>query len=201
MKKTGELLIGESQSQMIKPQNIVQIFSSPRKRARHTLELILEAVPPKIREKIPVEYDDDLTEWNYGRYEGLKTAEIRKSRHDRGIDPPDHDWSIWSDGCEDGEDYKQVTERLDRFIKKVKSIHVKALNDGQPSDIIVVAHGHILRCLVARWVGRDLNVDPALMLDAGGVGVLSYQHHNINEPSIYMAGAFRVPVEEKGADI
>ncbi|KAI5966422.1 uncharacterized protein KGF55_000731 [Candida pseudojiufengensis] len=201
MEKTGELLIGEHESQMIKPQNIVQIFSSPRLRARHTTQLLLKAIPPEIRSKIPVEYDEDITEWNYGQYEGLTTAEIRKSRHDRGIDPPDHDWSIWSDGCEGGENYKKVTTRLDRFIQKVRSIHVKALNDGQPCDIIVVGHGHILRSLVARWVSREINTDPALMLDAGGVGVLSYQHHNIDEPSIYLAGAFRVPVEQKGADV
>ena len=201
MRKTGECLIGPSATNMIRPQNITKIFSSPRRRAKHTTELLLESVPSEIRDKIPIEYDDDIREWDYGEYEGKKTAAIRQSRLERGLDTCDRPWLIWRDGCEGGEDYKQVTERVDRFINKVKLIHVKALEDCEPSDIIVVAHGHILRCLVARWVEREIDHDPKLMLDAGGVGVLSYQHHNIHEPAIYLSGAFTVPVEEQGADM
>ena len=201
MRKTGECLIGPSATNMIRPQNITKIFSSPRRRAKHTTELLLESVPSEIRDKIPIEYDDDIREWDYGKYEGKKPAEIRQSRLERGLDTCDRPWLIWRDGCEDGENYRQVTERVDRFINKVKLIHTKALEDCVPSDIIVVAHGHILRCLVARWVEREIDHDPKLMLDAGGVGVLSYQHHNIHEPAIYLSGAFTVPVEEQGADI
>lgn len=201
MKATGRALIGNNPLNMIRPQNITNIFTSPRLRAKHTAELLLEDIPKDFRDKIPVVVDEDLAEWNYGKYEGLKTAEIRQSRWDRGVDPPNHKWMIWSDGCEDGENYQDVTKRLDKFIDRILKIHGKYMKDGEPSDIIVIAHGHILRCLVARWVHRELNSDPQLMLDAGGVGVLSYQHHNIEEPAIYLAGAFTVPVEEKGADV
>lgn len=72
MRRTGECLIGPSRTNMIKPENITKIFSSPRRRARHTTQLILEAIPPEIRDKIPIEYDDDIREWDYGDYEGKK---------------------------------------------------------------------------------------------------------------------------------
>ncbi|CAK9438339.1 uncharacterized protein LODBEIA_P25630 [Lodderomyces beijingensis] len=201
MKATGEALFGNQPLNLIDPAHITHIFTSPRLRARHTTELILEAIPAQVRSHIDVEVDDDLAEWYYGKYEGMKPDEIRRYRWDHGVDPPEHKWSIWSDGCEDGENYRDVTTRIDRFIAKLLSIQRKYMEADEASDIIVVAHGHILRCLVARWVHRELSTDPQLMLDAGGVGVLSYQHHNLDEPAIYLAGAFTVPVDEKSDDI
>lgn len=200
MRNTGRGLIGPGDLQMVKPEHISHVFVSPRIRVRHTAELLFEGVDEKIKNSIPFTVDEDVREWDYGQYEGLKTAEIVKLRKDKGLDP-DSKWSIWRDGCEGGEQHFQVAERLDRFIKKINKIHEEAIEKGEPSDIIVVAHGHILRCLVARWVQRELNCNPQLMLDAGGVGVLSYEHHNVAEPAIYLAGAFTTPVEEVGDDI
>ncbi|CAI5757973.1 unnamed protein product [Candida verbasci] len=201
MRNTGKALIGNSPLNMIKPQNLTHIFVSPRKRAQQTCELILESLDENCKNLLKIETDQNIREWEYGDYEGLKTQEIRDSRHKRKIDPPTRTWNIWRDGCENGENYLDVTERLDEFIKKIQAIHAKSLEEDKPSDVIVIAHGHILRCLVTRWVRKELNKDPMLMIDAGGVGVLSYQHHNVDEPSIYLAGAFTVPVEEEGADV
>ncbi|KAI3406324.2 hypothetical protein KGF56_000805 [Candida oxycetoniae] len=199
MRATGKSLIGHDPLNMINPKNITHVFTSPRSRAILTTQALLEHIHQELT--APVLLDDDLAEWRYGEYEGMKTDEIRKSRKDRGIDAPDHRWTIWEDGCEGGEDYKDVTKRLDRFISRILEIHGKYLKESEPSDILVVAHGHILRCLVARWVHRELNKDPQLILDAGGVGVLSYQHNNIEEPAIYLAGAFTIPVHEMGEDV
>ncbi|EGW32998.1 uncharacterized protein SPAPADRAFT_60322 [Spathaspora passalidarum NRRL Y-27907] len=203
MRNTGKHLIGDVHTNMIKPKSITHVFVSPRLRARHTAELLLESVDPKIRDQIPVVIDEDIREWEYGDYEGLKTAEIIELRKSRGLDKdlaPGDTWNIWRDGCEGGEIHTDVKARLDRFISKIQAIHAKSIEDQVASDVIVIAHGHILRCFCARWVQRELNRNPQLMLDAGGVGVLSYQHHNVNEPAIYLAGAFTVPVEEEGAD-
>lgn len=63
--------------------------------------------------------------------------------------------------------------------------------------MLIVAHGHILRALAARWVGKRLEENPSLILEAGGVGTLSYEHHNIEEPAILLGGAFVVDVVEK----
>ena len=49
-----------------------------------------------------VKLEEEITEWDHGMYEGWLGSEIRASRKERGMDK-DADWSIWSDGCEDGE--------------------------------------------------------------------------------------------------
>ena len=88
--------------------------------------MLFEGVDEKIKNSIPFTVDEDVREWDYGQYEGLKTAEIVKLRKDKGLDP-DSKWSIWRDGCEGGEQHFQVAERLDRFIKKINKIHEEAI--------------------------------------------------------------------------
>lgn len=201
MKCTGKNLIGDKPSQLIKPANVKNIITSPRTRAKQTVELLLESVPELDKKHIVVHEDNDIREWEYGDYEGLLTQQIIDLRQSRGLDKDsDHVWNIWQDGCENGEVHSQVSDRIDNLIAKIRGWHKTALENDEACDTIVVAHGHILRCFVARWVGRDINKNPDFLLDAGGVGVLSYAHHNINEPAIYLAGAFVVPMEEEDAE-
>ncbi|ODV82543.1 hypothetical protein CANARDRAFT_30739 [[Candida] arabinofermentans NRRL YB-2248] len=194
MEKTGEALMGH----LIDATHVKLIITSPRTRAIRTKDLLFKSVDPKITSEIPHDIDEDIREWEYGDYEGLLTKDIKKLRSDRGLGS---NWNIWRDGCENGEDYKQVTERVDNLISKIRKVHKAAFESGDHCDVIVVAHGHILRCFAARWVGREINVNPDFMLDAGGVGVLSYQHHCIDEPALLLAGAFYVPVEEESDDL
>jgi probable phosphoglycerate mutase len=77
---------------------------------------------------------DDLREWDYGADEGRTTAEIRRDR--RG-------WSIWRDGPSGGERLADVAARADRVIARAHD---------QPGDVLVFAHGHVLRVLAARWL-------------------------------------------------
>lgn len=196
MRNTGKHLIGSTPFQMIKPKNIKLILTSPRLRATHTADLLLEGVDELAKLEIPVVIDEDLREWEYGDYEGLKTDEIIELRKLRGLDQDGETWNIWKFGCENGEQHEDVTARLDRLIRRIRKVHAQAIEDNVECDVIVVAHGHILRCFAARWVGRPIDRNPQLLLDAGGVGVLSYQHCNIEEPAFYMSGAFVVPVEE-----
>lgn len=201
MRNTGKQLIGSTPFQLISPEDLKYVFISPRKRAKQTADLLLEGLDDEARQNIQVVEDDNVREWEYGDYEGKLKEEIVQLRRERGIDDPSHTWDIWSDGCENGENHQQVADRLDNAIARIRDIHRKALDEKKACDVIVVAHGHSLRCFVARWVGRPLSKNPQLMLDAGGVGVLSYQHHNIEEPAIYLAGAFVVPVEEEGKSL
>lgn len=200
MRNTGKHLIGNSPFQLIKSENIQLIITSPRLRATHTAELLLESISDLHRLKIPVVVDEDLREWEYGDYEGLKTNEIIELRKSRGHEKNGEKWNIWQYGCENGENHEQVTARLDRLIARIRKIHAQAMEDNVECDVVIVAHGHILRCFAARWVGRPINVNPQLLLDAGGVGVLSYQHCDINEPAFYLSGAFVVPVDEEGSE-
>jgi len=87
MQKTGEAMVGEDR--LICPDLLLQVYCSPRKRAMQTLELL------GLPKQVPAEVTDSLSEWDYGKYEGLKTAEIKQRAGE--------DWDMWKDGCEGGE--------------------------------------------------------------------------------------------------
>jgi probable phosphoglycerate mutase len=120
-----------------------------------------------------------IREWDYGKYEGLTTPQIKASRAERGLSA---DWDIWRDGCEGGESPEDVTKRVDELIAEIRERWHKGRfgkgagwkgSDGTgPNDVLIVAHGHILRAFAARWVGVDLRGNPSLILEAGGVGTL-----------------------------
>ncbi|KAF4119871.1 sedoheptulose-bisphosphatase [Geosmithia morbida] len=142
-----------------------------------------------------IEITEDVREWDYGDYEGITSPEIRKIRADQGYKGT---WDIWKDGCPGGESPQDVTDRLDRLINDIRQkyqapvIDNHKTEDGTNGDVLIVAHGHILRALATRWVGKTLQDGPAFLLEAGGVGTLSYEHHKIDEPAILLGGSFVV---------
>ncbi|KAF2749181.1 phosphoglycerate mutase family protein-like protein [Sporormia fimetaria CBS 119925] len=212
---TGKALVGDDR--LIVPGNLAHIYVSPRHRAQRTLELLhlgtsaqypwnpptsptTSSNPPSSpstpRTKASITIDPRLAEWNYGSYEGLKSGEIREERKKKGLNA---DWDIWRDGCENGEMPREVAERVDSLIREIREKwHEGRFGErGRPNDVLLVAHGHVLRALAARWVGVELEKGPSLILEAGGVGTLSYEHHSIDEPAILLGGAFVVDVVEK----
>lgn len=98
---TGKILVGPGR--LIDPANLAHVFISPRKRAQATFDLLFgdEGKVPLMQEG-KVSTTDELAEWDYGKYEGLLTKEIRERRESQGLDK-DKPWDIWRDGCEDGE--------------------------------------------------------------------------------------------------
>lgn len=129
---------------------------SPLLRARRTAELL----------ELPgVVIDDDLAEWDYGAYEGLTTAEISESTGG--------DWSIWRDGVvpgdTPGETLDHVSERIDRVLQRVHA----ALDEG---DVALVAHGHSLRVLAARWLGEPADKGAMFRLETATFSVLGHEH-------------------------
>ena len=88
---------------LIDPSKLAHVFISPRKRAQATFELLFESVDKEqLLKGSKVSTTEALAEWDYGKYEGLLTKEIRAGRRERGLDK-DRPWDIWRDGCEDGE--------------------------------------------------------------------------------------------------
>ncbi|KAL9103937.1 MAG: hypothetical protein Q9163_001085 [Psora crenata] len=152
-----------------------------------------------------VQVTQDIREWDYGDYEGLTSAQIREKRRRSGeAEGGGREWDIWRDGCPGGESPADVTTRLDRLIADIRTnFHKEAIGKpeddkgAQKSDVLLVAHGHILRAFAMRWIRRDLGEGVSLLLEAGGVGTLSYEHHNIDEPAILLGGAFMVDLVEK----
>ncbi|AMD19107.1 HBR206Cp [Eremothecium sinecaudum] len=223
MRKTGSAIF---QNNYIVPEHITYVFTSPRTRARQTVDLVLESLSENQRKNIRIVVDEDLREWEYGDYEGLLTHEIIALRKSRGLDQ-DRPWNIWRDGCENGETSEQFGLRLSRAISRIQHLHRIHQKEGRPSDILVFAHGHALRYFAGLWMKLGVTADvppgandihtwdddtvpatkltqysllqdnPNFLLDAGGIGVLSYSHHNIDEPALALAGAFVCDVEEE----
>lgn len=131
-------------------QEFTRVLVSPLRRARETAELA------GIRG--PAEICDDLAEWDYGEYEGRTSAEIQVERPG---------WTIWDGGVVGGETIEEVAERADRMCARIRELE---------GDVAVVAHGHILRILAARWMGLDPHVGGHLVLDAAALSRLGHEH-------------------------
>jgi broad specificity phosphatase PhoE len=110
-------------------------------------------------------------------------------RKERGLDK-EKPWDIWRDGCEGGEGPQDVERRLDDLIGRIKAIQQPLLERRSSGDVVVVAHGHILRAFVKRWLKYPLEFPLSMMLEPGGVGGLSYQHGSIDEPAILVGMSF-----------
>jgi len=100
----------------------------------------------------------DLVEWNYGRYEGLTSKEIEAT---------DPNWSLWRDGGPGGETAADVGRRADRVIAEVRRVS---------GDVLIFAHGHVLRVLAARWLGQPPDGGRHYALQTATLSVLSYEH-------------------------
>ncbi len=127
------------------------VLSSPRTRAVRTARLAGLQVS---------ETTEDLAEWNYGEYEGVTTAEIRRTRPH---------WSLWTDGCPGGESPDQVGMRLDRVLTHAREL----LRRG---DVALVGHGHSLRVCGARWIGLPARDGGLLRLDTATLCTLGFEH-------------------------
>ena len=132
-------------------------FTSPATRAVRTAELagLHDAKP-----------DNDLQEWDYGGYEGRTTPQIQQERPG---------WYLWRDGvipgdaAHPGETVAQVGARADTVLARVRPL----LADG---DVALVAHGHILRVLTARWLQLDPDGGRLFRLDTGTFCTLGTEH-------------------------
>ncbi|KAL5375329.1 hypothetical protein PMIN06_011521 [Paraphaeosphaeria minitans] len=152
---------------LLDPGRVVHAFVSPMTRARKTFHLLLSA------HEISTEYTADIMEWDYGEYEGLTDREIRDLRTKKGLDG-DRRWSIWSDGCPGGESKEAITTRLDRLISRIKQMQQDRWREGKHADVVIVAHGLILRCFLKRWIKRPVDDDISLLWQAGGFAIVRY---------------------------
>jgi probable phosphoglycerate mutase len=134
-----------------------KVLVSPLSRAFRTAEL---AGFGPLAESAP-----DLMEWDYGRYDGLTTKEIRKQ---------DPGWSLFRDGCPGGESVAAVTARADRLIDRVRTLGDR---------VLLVGHGHFFRVLAARWLGLPAGNGQLLYLSTASLSVLGYEHTR-NEPAL-----------------
>lgn len=157
---------GEASAASLRPLlagvQFAQVLVSPMQRARRTAELAGFA---------DAEVDADLVEWDYGAYEGVTTATIRESVPG---------WTVWTHPSPGGETADQVGERLDRVIDRARFVE---------GNTLVVAHGHCLRALAARWLGEPVASGRFYRLDTATYSVLGFERE---QPVI---DAWNVPVD------
>jgi probable phosphoglycerate mutase len=135
----------------LKGLTFAKVFASPLQRAARTCELAgYRAV---------AETDPDLVEWDYGQYESLTTAEIRRKRPD---------WELFRDGSPGGESPVQIAARADRVVNRIRAIS---------GDVLLFSSGHFIRVLAARWLGLgpDL-IGQYFLLGPASLSALSYEH-------------------------
>jgi broad specificity phosphatase PhoE len=137
--------------------SFAKVFTSPLQRATRTAELAgFGAVAEK---------DADLVEWNYGKYEGRRTAEIH-------AEAPD--WQLFRDGCPGGETPGQVGVRADRVLARVRAVK---------GDALIFSSGHFLRVLAARFLGLEPAGGKFFTLSTASVSILGFEN-NLSQPVI-----------------
>ena len=137
---------------------VAAVITSPAARAVRTAQLagLGAAMKP----------DPDLWEWDYGGYEGLTTVQIQQQRPG---------WYLWRDGVipgdagHPGESVEQVGARTDRVLARAAGL----LAGG---DVILVAHGHVLRVLTAQYLQLPAADGRLFRLDTGTLSTLSTEH-------------------------
>jgi probable phosphoglycerate mutase len=152
---------GEQNARLLGPRlremSFDRVLTSPLRRAADTCRLAGFA---DRAETVP-----ELVEWNYGDYEGRRTAEIREKRPD---------WDLFRDGCPGGENPDDVGRRADAVIAKIRSV---------PGNVLVFSSGHFLRVFTARWIAAAPSMGRHLALSTASLSIVGYDH-NLTEPVI-----------------
>lgn len=135
-------------------------FASPRRRAMDTWRLSGLKPLPEARE--------DLSEWDYGDYEGLTSDQIKQRRPG---------WNVFADGCPNGESPADVAARADRVIEWLRTF------DG---PIAICSHGHFGRALGARWIGLPIIDAGRMLLSTASVSILDFEHGQRDRPAVLL---------------
>jgi len=152
---------GESQAralaERLRDRAFARVFTSPLQRALRTCALAgFES---------RAEVDPDLVEWDYGRYEGRRTAEILAERPG---------WQVFRDGCPGGESPTDVATRADRVVGRVRAVG---------GNVLLFSSAHFLRMVAARWVGLPPAAGAYFVLGTASVSVLGWEH-DLSEPVV-----------------
>lgn len=148
--------VGREQARKLGPElkqwSFALVLTSPLQRAEETCRLAGYGERAQVR--------PGLEEWDYGTYDGKRSKEIKATAPD---------WSLWRDGGPGGEVPADVGRRADRVIAEVRR------TDG---NVLLFAHGHVLRVLTARWLDQPPGSGCHYALETAAVSVLGYEHED-----------------------
>jgi probable phosphoglycerate mutase len=152
---------GEEQARALAPWlrqiSFAGVFTSPRQRARITCTLAGLVGDAKI--------EPDLSEWNYGDYEGLRSDEIRAQRPG---------WTVFRDGCPNGESPAVISDRADLLIARLLAM---------AGNVALFSHGQFGAVLAARWIGLPVTEGQHLALGPASLSILG---NNPSHPDVRM---------------
>jgi broad specificity phosphatase PhoE len=140
----------EQLGQALRGRTFSRVLSSPLGRALETCRLA------GFGDR--AELDDDLREWDYGVYEGRTRLEI-------ATEVPG--WSVWTHPIVGGESLVDLGRRAGRVIEATLPVG---------GDVLVFAHGHILRVLAACWIEQPPLLGSRLALATATLSELGWEH-------------------------
>lgn len=153
---------------MLRGLPFTQVLTSPRLRARSTCALAGFGAGA-------AQTEPDLAEWDYGDYEGLRTAQVHLQRPG---------WDVWEDGCPGGEMPVEVAARADRLIERL---------GGLSGKVALFSHGQIGRVLAARWIGLPAAQGQHFAIDPASIGILGAETHHPQRRVISLWNASLLP--------
>jgi probable phosphoglycerate mutase len=166
---------GEGQARALAPWlrkiPFTAVLTSPRQRARSTCALA--GLGGK------AEIEPDLAEWDYGEYEGLRSDEIRERRPG---------WTVFRDGCPNGETPAAITDRADRLIARLVAM---------TGNVALFSHGHFGAVLAARWLGLPVIEGQHLLLGPASLSILGNNpsHPDVRVIALWNASPDHLPTE------
>lgn len=137
----------------LKGEKFARVFVSPLVRARRTCQLAGFAEHAEVC--------PDLTEWDYGDYEGLLTVDVHRTRPG---------WYLYRDGAPGGESPEHVAARADRFIDSARPIK---------GDVAAFSSAQAIRVIAARWLGLAPLAARYFCTETASVGILGYEHDSV----------------------
>jgi broad specificity phosphatase PhoE len=157
--------IAERLGERLRELTFVKVFTSPLQRALMTCTLA--------GYRDGAEIDPDLVEWDYGQYEGRRTAEIVAERPG---------WQLFRDGCPRGESPQQVAARADRVVVRARAV---------PGNVLLFSSGHFIRVLAARWLGLEPTSNSRYFaLSTASLSALGYER-DLSRPVIQLSNETR----------
>ena len=170
---------GETESRALAPRlrslAFTHVLVSPRLRARQTCALAGFGAASKI--------EPDLSEWDYGSYEGLRSADIRQ------VNPS---WNIWLDGCPGGESPADVGARADRLIARLCTMQ---------GTMALFSHGQFGAALAVRWTGLALVEGQHFALHTASVSLLGIDPRHPDRRTIELWNESRTPPSSPTPDL
>jgi broad specificity phosphatase PhoE len=170
---------GEDEARALAPRlrttSFAQILTSPLRRSRQTCERAGFGAEALV--------DADLVEWNYGDYEGKRTADIQCTRAG---------WNVWLDGCPRGESPADIEGRADRLLGRLRPLS---------GNVALFSHGQFGAALAARWIELAVREAQHLVLGPASLSILEYECGHPTVPVIALWNAYSDPSLSPGSTI